>query len=521
MAPLRGTVSRVLRLSRRWNFTKPVVKPPPMVHKRYGLWIDNGFIAGNGGKIDIENPYTEEKVTTVDAASEADVAAAVASSKLAFPAWRDAGAKHRAAVLRRAAVGLRAALPALAPIETLCTGRPIAEFRAQLARLPEWFEYHAAVAETREDAIPPFGGDASHIAMVARRPLGVCGVVTPWNHPLLIATKKVAVALATGNTVVIKPPEIAPISVLALAAILKEAGAPPGVVNVVPGHGHVAAAALAAHRDVARIDFTGGDVAGSKIGALVGGRAASFCAELGGNAPVLVFDDVDLEEAVNGVAFGAFVAAGQTCVSAKRIFVAQSIFVDFVEKLARKAAGLKLGDPAEATTQIGPLSSKRALDNVVAQLALIKGKKFVCGTGKRADGYEKGHFLEPVVMTNVTLHDEIFGPVVSVAPFQTEAEAISLANASRHHLGAAVWTQDVRRAHRVMRKLEAGVIWCNAHHRNSPDAPWGGFGASGVGRENGLESHKEYTAPYTMIIRTDDAKEDWFARAPQEPQRYG
>jgi phenylacetaldehyde dehydrogenase len=365
--------------------------------------------------------------------------------------------------------------------------------------------------------------------IVRRRPLGVCGLITPWNHPLLIATKKVSVALATGNTVVVKAPELAPASVVELARCVSEAGAPPGTMNVCTGLGVVAGRALVEHPSVAKIDFTGGTAVGRDIGALAGAHVKHYCAELGGNAPVLVFDDVDMEEAVNGVAFAAFVASGQTCVSAKRILVHAPIFDEFGRRLAAKTDGLRLGPPLDGATQIGPLASAAALAKVEAQVDAGLAAGAVALAGGRRPSAERcaltgGHFFEPTVLGSVSpsmgvFQEEIFGPVVTLCAFRDEAEALALANDNAYALGAAVWTRDLKRAHRVMDGLRAGVIWANAHHRNAPDAPWGGFGASGIGRENGVDAHREYTASSTMIIRTAEEKEDWFAGS--AGSRYG
>lgn len=435
------------------------------------------------------------------------------------------GARGRGQVLRKAAALLRERHDMLVDVETLCTGRPKREFQAQLGRVPEWLEYHASVAECAEGSVPPFADARDHLCLVRRRPLGVCALITPWNHPLLIAAKKVSVALATGNCVVVKPPELAPASVIELARCLGEAGAPPGAINVVTGLGPVAGAALVAHDDVAKVDFTGGTVAGRAIGALAGPKVKHYCAELGGNAPILVFDDADIDEAVNGVAFAAFVASGQTCVSAKRLLVQRSVCKQFKEKLVQKVRGLVLGDPMRLETQIGPLASRAALECVSDQVsrALADGATALAGGGRPA-GLDAGYFFEPTVLDNVSptmecVQEEIFGPVLTVQSFEDEGEAIALANNNKYALGAGLWTSDVRRAHRVMDHLRAGIIWCNAHHRNSPDAPWGGSGASGIGRENGLDAHREYTQSVTMVLKTSDAKEDWFAAT--GASRYG
>eukprot|EP00617_Octactis_speculum_P015679 CAMPEP_0185747446 /NCGR_PEP_ID=MMETSP1174-20130828/6062_1 /TAXON_ID=35687 /ORGANISM="Dictyocha speculum, Strain CCMP1381" /LENGTH=551 /DNA_ID=CAMNT_0028422615 /DNA_START=13 /DNA_END=1668 /DNA_ORIENTATION=- len=505
----------------------------------HGLWIDGKEVpSSGGGKIPIENPATGEIIATVAEGREDDIRTAVSSAakSVADARWSSVAPRERSKILGRAADLLQARLPDLARIETLSTGRCLREYTAQLQRVPEWFTYHGALAMTMEGSVPPFS-DEDHLCVVRREPLGVCALVTPWNHPLLIAAKKVSVALAAGNSIVVKPPELAPISVLELAKVLSDAGLPPGVMNVVPGYGHTAGAALAAEPGIAKLDFTGGTATGKAIGAVVGGNVKHYCAELGGNCPVLVFPDCDIDEAVNGVAFGAFVASGQTCVSAKRILVHASIYDAFVEKLAAKARGLRLGDPMDMTSQMGPLVSGPQLATVASQVdrAREEGATVLTG-GCRADRsrlwhsddddgddcgitalLKGGHYYEPTVLTSVSpamscFQDEIFGPVVSVVPFQDETHALSLANDSPYGLGAAVWTSDVRRAHRMARDICAGVLWVNAHHRNDASAPWGGFKDSGIGRENGIDALREYTASKTTVFRMSDQKEDWFSQ---------
>lgn len=429
-------------------------------------------------------------------------------------------ARDRGRILNKAAEVLRERMPELAMIESLSTGRCIREMNAQLGRVPEWLEYHSALAQSMEGSLPPFS-DPDHLCYLRRVPLGVCGLITPWNHPLLIANKKVAVALATGNTIVIKPPEIAPVAVIELARILTEVGVPEGVISVVNGYGATAGKALCEHPDVAKIDLTGGTPTGQTIGAIAGQGVKHYCAELGGSAPVLVFDDFDVDTSVNGVAFASFVASGQTCVSAKRILVQESIYEEFVAKLVAKTAKIGLGDPQDIATQMGPIVSKLQYDRVYAAVEQAKMEGAVALTGGQAPGPDRcglqnGYFYEPTILGSVTpgmscFQEEIFGPVITVMPFKDEDEAIDLANNSKYGLGGAVWTSHVARAHRVANKVQAGVFWVNSHHRNDPSAPWGGFKESGIGRENGWESYNEYTETQTVVIRTSDTKEDWFS----------
>lgn len=477
-------------------------------------------------RIDVRSPHDQAHITTIPDGGEAAVGAAVDAAAKAFASgvWAKVTARERARVLNRAASLLRERIQTLAALESVQTGRVLKEMRAQLARLPEWIEHFAGLAQGLEGSVPPFS-DANHLNYVTRLPLGVCGLITPWNHPLLIAVKKLAPALAAGNSVVLKPSELAPASLLELAELFEEAGLPAGVLNVVCGLGATAGKALAEHPGIAKLDLTGGTETGRIASAAASRSLARVCMELGGNAPVLIFDDAHLEQAVNGVAFGAFVASGQTCVSAKRVLVQRGVADAFTERLVAKARSLKLGAPDDASTQMGPLVSERQMARVLELIGTAEpeGAKILCG-GRRSplDECAAGWYVEPTVIGSVQPHfacfqEEIFGPCVTVVPFDDEAQALALANDSRFGLGAAIWTRDVARAHRVARDLRAGVIWVNAHHRNDPSSPWGGFGESGVGRENGWEALVDYTESKSVCVSLDDTPFDWFGGA----KRYG
>lgn len=435
--------------------------------------------------------------------------------------WSGMEARDRARILIRAAELLREKIPRMARLETVQTGRCLREYVAQLGRIPDWYDYHAALAQTIEGNLPPFS-DPDHHCYVRRVPLGVCGLITSWNHPLLIANKKISVALAAGNTVVVKPPPPAPCSIIEMAEILKEAGLPDGVINVVPSDGPTAGRVMTSHPDMVKLDLTGGTETGYKIGAAAGAQAKRMTAELGGNAAVVVFDDCSsVDNAVNGVAFAAFVASGQTCVSAKRILVHASIYDEFVEKLVEKANSLRLLDPMDMNSHMGPLVHQAALDKVQHQIqeAIDAGADVLAGARKpdatRCPLTDKGPWLEPTILgirdaSNPAFQEEIFGPCITVQRFRDEDHAVELCNDSKYGLGGAVWTQNVARAHRVARRVRAGVFWVNAHHRNDPSCPWGGFKESGIGRENGWESFREYTETQSVVVRTSEEPEDWF-----------
>lgn len=504
-----------MMLSRRWVSTSRGVR---------GLFIDGEYRAAMGGaQLAVENPATTETLAFVASASPADVDAAVTSAQRVFKdgEWARASAADRANVLNAVATALRLRIPEFAEQESLQTGRPIREMRAQLTRIPEWFEYFAAVARTAEGTLPPFSG--SYVNYAQRLPLGTVGLITPWNHPLLIAVKKLAPALAAGNSVVVKPSELAPLTVVQLAELCHDAGLPKGVFNCVPGLGAVAGKALAEHPLIKKVDFTGGTATGRQVAATAGGNLASTTMELGGKAPIVVFDDVDVDEVVNGAAFACFIASGQTCVTGARLIVHESIFEEVVAKLVAKVRSIRLGDPMNDRTQMGTIISEPHLLRINAMVERAKkaGATVLCG-GQRAPDL-KGYFYEPTVITNVNpgmeiVQQEVFGPVVVAYSFEDEDDAVKLANDSPFGLGAAVWTTDIKRAHRVAHNLEAGIIWLNDHHRNDPSSPWGGVKDSGMGRENGLEAYRSYTQVKSVITGFGKDKFDWFV---DDTVRYG
>lgn len=395
--------------------------------------------------------------------------------------------------------------------------------QAQLGRLPEWFEYFSALIRTHEGTLPPFFGP--YVNYVKRVPLGVCGLITPWNHPMLIAIKKIAPALATGNCVVVKPSELAPVTVVELAKLCTEAGLPKNVLSVLPGMGPTIGQELCRHPHIRKIDLTGGTSTGRSVGAAAGANLASVISELGGKAPMIIFNDADIEQAVNGAAFATFVASGQTCIMGARVLVHASVYDKFMSMLVAKAKKIRLGDPLDFSTQMGPVISdasrnrmKQMVDEAVTQGAtVLTGGDFP----DMPAPLDKGHYFSPTILRVTTQmdiwHEEVFGPVLVAVPFQTEEEAVMLANDSPYGLAAAIWTKDVMRAHRVADLLNVGLVWINDHHRNDPSSPWGGMKDSGIGRENGISALHEYTQTKSVVVRTDPTPFDWFE---QENARY-
>ncbi len=474
--------------------------------------------SGSQSKLEVRSPATRELLATVPNSNHDDVAAAAAAAAAAAPGWAATQAGERARFLRVLAELLRNRMTDLAEVESAVTGRPIREMRAQMSRIPEWLEYFAGIILGLE-------GEANHLkggflTYTSFEPFGVCALLTPWNHPILILVKKLAAALAAGNVCLIKPSELAPVSSLILAELCCEAGLPAGTVNVVTGGAEVGRAVCAAE-PVRHIDLTGGTETGRRVAAAAAERLVPCTLELGGKAPVIITEDADLQEAVAGATFAAFVAAGQTCVSGTRFLVAASRYEEFVELLGARAAALKVGDPADIATDMGPVISAAAQARCLDFIGATKttGARLVTGgriPNNLPQALQHGFFVLPTVFADINpqmrlFREEVFGPVVGAMPFRDEAEAIALANDTPFALGAAIWTKDVARAHRLAAALRAGVIWINDHHKNDPSSIWGGWGASGYGKENGWDALRSYLKKKNIVVRTSPVFDDWFA----------
>jgi acyl-CoA reductase-like NAD-dependent aldehyde dehydrogenase len=483
-----------------------------------GLRIGGEVVAGGAPPLEILDPSTGRLLAHAGNGSVQDMDAAVRVAHEAFEsgAWSELPIHERARVMHRFADGIEARMEDLYRLETKNNGRPLTETKAQITRLPEWYRYNASLLLADRDAVVPMPGD--YHSYTTRFPLGVVAILASFNHPMMIASKSLAPALATGNSVVLKPSEQTPLTALLLGDIAAAAGLPAGVLNVVTGLGPTAGAALTEHELVRKVVFTGGTEPGRAIALATARRFAKATLELGGKSPVLIFPDTPVDVAARGAAFAGFVGAGQTCIAGSRLIVHRDIHDEFVEALAAIARSIRIGDPTEPQTQLGPVISERARQRILGHVraATEAGARVVTGgEAARVPGLEDGFFVQPTVLAGVSNDmavavEEIFGPVVVVIPFEDEEEGIRIANDSPFALGSAIWTRDVARAHRVARRLEAGMVWVNDHHRLDPSSPWGGLKESGVGREGGWESFHDFTHVRSVTIRTAPQDVDWY-----------
>ncbi len=465
-------------------------------HYINGRWVD----PADGQWFDTENPYTGAVWAQIARGSAADADRAVAAAKAAFEGeWGSITPTERGKLLVKLADIIEREAPRLGELEVQDNGKLIAEMGAQTRYLAEWYRYYGGLADKVEGAVLP--SDKPGIFNFTRyEPLGVIAMITAWNSPLLLLAWKLAPALAAGNTAVVKPSEFTSASSLEFMELIAEAGFPPGVVNCISGMGIEVGAPLVDHPDVAKVAFTGSDIAGQKIYESAARKIMPVTLELGGKSPNIIFEDADFEAAVMGAISGIFAATGQTCIAGSRLLVQRSIHDQFVERLVQVAGDATIGDPMSADTHVGPVTTPPQYQKIMDYIEVAKNDGAQCVLGGKpytGDGAKGDRFVEPTIFTGVSndmriAQEEVFGPVLSVIPFDTEEEAIAIGNDIVFGLAAGVWTSDIGRALRMSEKLKAGTVWVNTYRAVSFMSPFGGYKRSGQGRESGQESIKEF-----------------------------
>ncbi|MEW2448907.1 aldehyde dehydrogenase family protein [Streptomyces parvulus] len=483
------------------------------------LFVDGEWTgAVGGGRRDVINPYDASVVQQVDEADEADVDLAVAAARRAFDRgdWSSAPTRERADVLLRVSRFLLRDQEEIAHVESLDTGKTLKEARIDVEDVSNAFRYFAEIADKDGGRVVDVGPDV--LSRVTYHPIGVCALIAPWNYPMLQASWKVAPALAAGNTFVLKPSETTPLSTIHMVRLIAEAGAPPGVANLVLGSGSTVGAAMSAHEDVDLVSFTGGLATGRRIMEACAPGVKNLALELGGKNPNLVFADCDFDAALDYALDAAFLHSGQVCSAGSRLIVQDEVHDRFVERLAARARTIRLGSGLDPATESGPLSSAehRAKVESYLEIARAEGARLVCG-GTRPDDPDlsRGFFLLPTIYADCDrsmriVQEEVFGPVVTVERFRTEDEAVELANDTRYGLAGGVWTGDASRAQRVAQRLRHGTVWINDFHPYLPQAEWGGFGRSGIGRELGPTGLREYQEAKHIYQNLRPGPSGWF-----------
>ncbi|MFJ4291175.1 aldehyde dehydrogenase [Cupriavidus sp. NPDC089707] len=480
--------------------------------KQYQMFIDGTFVNASDGRwFETQNPYTGKTWAEVARGTEADVERAVRAADQAFRSgpWSEMTATQRGALLRKLGDLIARDAERLAEFEVQDNGKLLAEMGAQLKYLPQWFYYFGGLADKIEGTVIPLD-KKGYFNYTRREPLGVVAAITPWNSPLMLLAWKIAPALAAGCTVVVKPSEFTSVSALELALLFEEAGFPAGVFNVVTGFGAEAGLPLVTHPLVKKVTFTGSDATGRVINQQCAAQFKHVSLELGGKSPNIVFNDANLDDAVNGAVSGIFAASGQTCIAGSRLLLQEDIHDVFVEKLLALAGTAKLGNPMNASTQVGPITTPAQYEKVLSyiKIAQDEGAELLLG-GKPASCGE-GWFVEPTIFAKVApgmriAQEEVFGPVLSILKFRDEAEAIAIANDSCYGLGAGVWTSDIGRAFRMSEKIQAGTVWVNTYRAVSFMSPFGGYKDSGLGRENGIAAIESYLQTKSVWINTEAA----------------
>ena len=485
---------------------------------RLPMYIDGELVESGARETTVSiDPFTGEPWAEVPVATTEDVDRAVAAARHAFDdgPWASSTAQERAALLRRVGELIEEHQDELAYMEVRDNGKLLREMSGQLANLRAHYDWFAGAAERIGGEILP-SAKSTYTVLQFHEPVGVVGAITPWNSPLMLLSWKLAPAIAAGCTFVAKPASEAPGSTIGLARMFAEAGAPPGVFNVVTGPGATVGEALVGNRDVDKVAFTGSAMTGIRVATAAAGHLAPTSMELGGKSPNIVFEDADLDAAANGVIAGIFAAGGQTCVAGSRLLVQRGAHDALVDRVIERARTIALGDPMDAGTEMGPMAFREQYEKVLGYVEIARAEGATVATGGRAaDAFPGGLFVEPTVLTDVDndmriAREEVFGPVLSVIPFDSEEDAVRIANDTDHGLAAGLWTRDVQRVHRMIRRIRAGSIWVNAYRVVNFDVPFGGMKQSGYGRENGLEGLRGYQVTKSVWIETTGESRDPF-----------
>jgi acyl-CoA reductase-like NAD-dependent aldehyde dehydrogenase len=474
------------------------------------LFIGGEFVdAADGATFASLDPHDGSVLADVAEAKQEDVDRAVDAAKQAFPHWSRLAAADRGRLLLKLADAIEADAESLALLETRDTGHPLRDtLGLDVQRTAATFRYFGGMADKFQGTVVPV--EQGFLDYVVPEALGVIGQIVPWNFPVMFTSWKMGPALAAGNCVVMKPSEITPLSALRIAELAAEVGFPPGVINMVPGYGNTAGDRIVGHPGIAKVSFTGSTSVGKMIARNAAETLKQVHLELGGKGSNIVFADADLDAAVNGTAFGIFHNQGQACIAASRLIVHKSVKDEFMEKLVKLAKSIKLGDPKQIGTEMGPLTSALHRDRVRSYLELAgeEGGNVLAGGQTPEDpALQDGYYVEPTIVETApearAAQEEVFGPFMVAHTFSTDEEALQIANGVAYGLGGGLWTRDLSRAHKVARDLRAGMVWVNSYKRVNPGSPFGGVGVSGYGREMGFEAMREYTEPKATWINVD------------------
>jgi (Z)-2-((N-methylformamido)methylene)-5-hydroxybutyrolactone dehydrogenase len=476
--------------------------------RTYDLYIGDARVKpASGLYFSSDNPYTGEIWASIARGSAQDIDRAVHAANGALPVWNAIKPPERGRLMIKLAELVESNTEPLAAAEVRDNGKLYLEMLAQVRMVADWFRYYGGLADKIEGAVIPTG-KPNMFTFTRHEPLGIVGLITPWNSPLLLLAHKLATALAAGNVAVVKPSEFTSASTLEFAELFAKAGFPPGVVNVVTGFGHEAGAALVAHPMIAKVAFTGSEMAGMRINETAARSLKHVALELGGKSPNIVFEDADLEAAVVGAIAGIFAASGQTCIAGSRLLLQRSIHDQFIARLAKIAGEARIGDPMQAATNVGPVATQPQYEKVLQYIQIAKAEGARCELGGgpyTGPGAGGGRFVSPTIFTGVNnqmriAREEVFGPVLAVIPFDTEEEAFQIANDTPYGLAAGVWTSDIGRALRASERLQAGTVWVNTYRIGGTSTPFGGFKRSGMGREGGIDAIKEWVNTKTVWI---------------------